>query len=89
MLMGCVKVSWGPYSGLSAVDKEMDGPRCSWKPREAPRPFFLLERSPVTNGFVLGRWGCRVLLTAVQTPGAQASTPLLHLPVLHFLLLLI
>lgn len=59
----------------SSGDREMDGVRCSWKSREAPRPFFLLERSPVTNGFMLGRWGCGVLLTAVQTLGAQASPP--------------
>lgn len=41
-----------------SVDREMDDLRCSCKPREAPKPFFLLERSPVTNGFILGRWGC-------------------------------
>lgn len=39
-------------------DREMDGCSCSWKPGEAPRPFFLLERSPVTNDFILGRWDC-------------------------------
>lgn len=66
----CEGVTGGiPVRG--SIDREMDCPRCSWKPREATVLFFLLERSPVTNGFILGRWGCVVLLTAVQPPGAH------------------
>lgn len=53
--IGCICASI-PMRGSG--DREMDGSRCSWKPREARRPFFLLERSPVTNGFILGRWDC-------------------------------
>lgn len=58
MHLGCVKVLRGGIPRRGSGDREMDGPRCSWKPRETPRVFFLLERSPVTNGFMLGRWGC-------------------------------
>lgn len=57
MHVGCEGVAEAvPMHGSD--DRKMDGLRCSCKPREAPKPFFLLERSPVTNGFILGRWGC-------------------------------
>lgn len=66
----CVRVLWMAYKRND--DREMDGHGCSWKPRETPWPFFLLEHSSVTNSFILAKWGCRVLLSAVKTPGAQA-----------------
>lgn len=59
----CRKVVEGVSGGTpmhGTADREMDGAGCCWKPREALRPFSLLERSPVTNGFMLGRWGCGV-----------------------------
>lgn len=56
------------------ADKEMDGRRCSWKPWEVPRPVFTRERSPVTDRLIPGRWDHRVLLRAVEAPGAQASS---------------